>query len=107
MRDGRGGVTLPFAVVRGDGPAAGAGAGEGVLMFRPEDVAIAREGAPHFSVKVEEAVYLGSRIRLGARTECGQRILLDVDNVVRVDVGDRLPVRLDVAKTHVLDKEDP
>ena len=106
--DGHGGFTLPFAEVRDGGaerPAAPVG--ERVLMFRPEDVAIARDGAPHFSVKVEDAVYLGSRIRLGARTDCGQRILLDVDNVVRVDVGDRLPVRLDVAKAHVLDKEDP
>jgi putative spermidine/putrescine transport system ATP-binding protein len=103
VADGRGGFALSFGAVQATGRATPAG--ERILMFRPEDVTIARNGAGHFSVTVDDAVYLGNRIRVGARTDTGQRILLDVENAARVGVGEVLPVRLDVDKIHVLDRE--
>lgn len=96
--------TLPFGVVEGMLPTA---RGEYVLMFRPEDVSISEQGrAGDFTVKVEEIVYLGSRVRLTGHTGTGHRVLLDVRNAEHVDVGDVIPITLDAQKLHVLNKED-
>jgi putative spermidine/putrescine transport system ATP-binding protein len=104
--DGRGGFTLPFGSLTAVGHPAPAG--ERIVMFRPEDVCIGHEGSsPHFSIKVEDVVYLGSRIRVRASAATGHRILLDVSASGRFDVGDVLPVRVDLGKIHVLNKEDP
>ena len=103
--DGRGVFTLPFgsvACARHTVPA-----GERVVMFRPEDVSICSDGAPHFSLKIEDIVYLGSRIRLRACAATGHRVLFDVDALQRIDVGDVVPVRVDLDRIHVLNKEDP
>jgi putative spermidine/putrescine transport system ATP-binding protein len=79
--------------------------GERILMIRPEALAIADEGQrAHFTVKVEEALYFGNRLRLGARTESHQPMLLDVDTSRRVAIGDLLPVRLELGKLHVLER---
>jgi ABC-type Fe3+/spermidine/putrescine transport system ATPase subunit len=104
--DGRGRFTLPFGALDiGGHPAA---AGERVVMFRPEDVSLCDAGpAAHFSLKVEDVVYLGSRVRLGGATVTGHRILLDVDAAQRVDVGDVVSIRVDVERIHVLNREDP
>jgi len=104
--DGHGSFRLPFGALDVGGHPAPAG--ERVVMFRPEDVSLCEAGSgPHFSLKVEDVVYLGSRIRLGGSTATGHRVLLDVDAAQRVDVGDVVPVRVDAAKIHVLDREDP
>lgn len=80
--------------------------GERILMIRPEDLGIVRDSdQAHFVVKVEEALYLGNRLRLGARTESGQRTLLDVENTRRVGIGDLVPVRLELEKLHILEGE--
>ncbi len=104
--DGAGAFTLPFGAVEAAGHPAPAG--EHVAMFRPEDVGICRDGAaPHFSLKIEDVVYLGSRIRLRGSAATGHRILLDVGTSRRIDIGDVVPVRVDLDKIHVLNKEDP
>ena len=104
--DGRGTFTLPFGVVAAAGHPAPAG--ERVVMFRPEDVCVCSDGtSPQFSVKVEDVVYLGSRIRLRASAATGHRVQLDVGASQRIDVGDVIPVRVDLGKIHVLSKEDP
>jgi putative spermidine/putrescine transport system ATP-binding protein len=100
--DGRGAFTLPFGSIEVPGHASPPG--ERVLMFRPEDVRVCGDDL-HFSLKVEDVVYLGSRIRLGGSTATGHRILLDVAASLRVNVGDVVPVRLDADKLHVLNKE--
>ncbi len=103
--DGRGAFTLPFGAVEVVGHPSPPG--ERVLMFRPEDVRLCGDGAaPHFSLKVDDVVYLGSRSRLGGSTATGHRILLDVAVSRRVDVGDIVPVHVDAVKIHVLAKED-
>jgi putative spermidine/putrescine transport system ATP-binding protein len=103
--DGRGAFTLPFGVLEVAGHPSPPG--ERVLMFRPEDIRLCSDGAaPHFSLKVEDVVYLGSRTRLGGSTTTGHRILLDVTASFRVDVGEVVPARLDAEKIHVLTKED-
>ncbi|MBI4636629.1 MAG: ABC transporter ATP-binding protein [Candidatus Rokubacteria bacterium] len=80
--------------------------GRRMLMIRPEDLAIATHGAEaHCVVRVEEVLYLGNRLRVGARTESAERMLLDVENTRRVEIGERVPVRLDLAKLHLLDPE--
>jgi putative spermidine/putrescine transport system ATP-binding protein len=104
--DGRGSFALPFGSMAAAGHPAPAG--ERVVMFRPEDVGICSDGTPsHFSLKVEDVVYLGSRIRLRASAASGHRVLLDVGALQRINVGDVVPVRVDVDKIHVLNKEDP
>jgi putative spermidine/putrescine transport system ATP-binding protein len=104
--DGRGALTLPFGRV--EAPGHPAGTGDWIAMFRPEDIGICSDGmAPHFALKVEDVVYLGNRIRLRGSAATGHRILLDVGVSRRIDVGDVVPVRVDVDKIHVLNKEDP
>lgn len=104
--DGRGAFRLPFGAL--DAAGHPSPPGDRMLMFRPEDVRPCEGGAAaHFSLKVEDVVYLGSRIRLGGSTATGHRILLDVGASLRVDVGDVVPVRVDAAKIHILNKEDP
>jgi putative spermidine/putrescine transport system ATP-binding protein len=103
--DGHGRFTLPFGTL--DLARHPAPPGERVVMFRPEDVGLCDAEAAHFSLKVEDVVYLGSRVRLGGSTATGHRILLDVGATRRVDVGDVVPVRVDAEKIHVLNREDP
>jgi putative spermidine/putrescine transport system ATP-binding protein len=102
--DGGPRLTMPFGAVetgRATVP------GERVLMFRPEDVSIGGQGRPtDFTVKVEEVVYLGSRVRVTGHAVTGHRVLLDVRNADAVQVGDVVPITLDPQKLHVLDKED-
>jgi putative spermidine/putrescine transport system ATP-binding protein len=103
--DSTGRISFPFGEI--EIPARHSRRGEQVLMFRPEDVVPVRGGQQsHFTIKIDEVVYLGSRRRLVGRADGGHRIVIDVENVFRVEVGDLLSVRLDVDKIHVLDKED-
>ncbi len=62
--------------------------------------------AMRFAIGLEDAVYLGSRIRVGGSTTTGHRILLDLGATQRLDVGEVVSVRLDLEKVHVLNKED-
>ena len=97
-------LTMPFGAVEAGSATA---AGEHVLMFRPEDVNIGGHGRPNdFTVKVEEVVYLGSRVRVTGHAVTGHRLLLDVRSADTVQVGDVVPITLDPQKLHVLEKED-
>jgi putative spermidine/putrescine transport system ATP-binding protein len=103
--DGAGRISLPFGHIHI--PCRGDELGERVLMFRPEDVVVTRGGPDtHFAVKIDEVVFLGSRRRLGGYVDGSYRVSIDVDNGSQAGVGDVLPVRLDVDKVHLLDKED-
>jgi putative spermidine/putrescine transport system ATP-binding protein len=102
--DGGRRLTMPFGAVEAGRATA---SGEHVLMFRPEDVSIGGQGRPSdFTVKVEEVVYLGSRVRVTGHAVTGHRLLLDVRRADTVQVGDVVPITLDMQKLHVLAKED-
>jgi predicted amino acid racemase len=57
-------------------------------------------------MKVDEIVYLGSRVRLAGSSGTGHRIVLDIRNAEKVRVGDVVPITLDPQKLHVLNRED-
>ena len=77
-------------------------AGPVQLMCRPQDVSIANEGAEHARVSVEEQLFLGDRIRITGRTATGHRIQFEAGYTARIQSGDVLPIRIDLANVHLI-----
>ena len=72
------------------------GARDGTAVVRPEDLLVAGEDEPGSAATVETASFQGSRLRVAAVLDSGERIVVSApvtDTVSRLRPGDRVRVR--------------
>ncbi|MEO8216757.1 MAG: ABC transporter ATP-binding protein [Acidobacteriota bacterium] len=100
--DDSGGVALPFGrfAVNEGGPRRSPGI---LALVRPEMFRV-DPSAPHLTIRVLTAVFLGSSWRIEGVSAGGLRLTVDLA-LERVTPNEQIPLRLDRSALHVLDPE--
>lgn len=77
-------------------------AGPARLLCRPQDVMIVPAAEAHTEIVVDEALFLGDRLRLGGRTKGGERVHVEAHTRTRVGIGDTIPIAINMEHAHLL-----
>lgn len=98
-------IEIPTTVVTDRWP--GWQSGPFRLLFRPQDIDLSGPENAHCYVKVTDVLFLGDRLRIGAETNAGDRILLETPSgATQIRVGDSIPIRIKIENIHLLPPED-